>query len=73
MPPASSSCLPCLVGLLLMVIAMTVTARIYAHSQADELKAAGQTLGAVVTSSWHRGKFRSSCDIVVTLRACGGF
>lgn len=29
----------------------SVTARIYAHSQADELKAAGQTLGAVVTSS----------------------
>ncbi len=29
----------------------SITARIYAHSQADELKAAGQTLGAVVTSS----------------------
>ena len=36
-------------GLALLVLA--VTARIYAHSQADELKAAGQTLGAVVTSS----------------------
>lgn len=29
----------------------SITARIYAHSQADELKAAGRTLGAVVTSS----------------------
>ena len=29
----------------------SITARIYAHSQDDELKAAGKTLGAVVTSS----------------------
>lgn len=29
----------------------SITARIYAHSQADELRAAGVTLGAVVTSS----------------------
>jgi integrase len=29
----------------------SITARIYAHSQPDELKAAGETLGAVVTSS----------------------
>ena len=29
----------------------SITAKIYAHSQDDELRAAGQTLGAVVTSS----------------------
>lgn len=29
----------------------SITARIYAHSQDDELRAAGQSLGAVVTSS----------------------
>ena len=29
----------------------SITARIYAHSQDDALKAAGQSLGAVVTSS----------------------
>jgi integrase len=29
----------------------SITAKIYAHSQADELKAAGATLGGVVTSS----------------------
>jgi integrase len=29
----------------------STTARIYAQSQDDELKAAGKTLGAVVTSS----------------------
>ena len=28
----------------------SITAKIYAHSQGDELRAAGQTLGAVVTS-----------------------
>ncbi|MGD9622832.1 MAG: hypothetical protein AB7G47_22190, partial [Mycolicibacterium sp.] len=29
----------------------SITARIYAHSQDDELRAAGQSLGAVLTSS----------------------
>jgi hypothetical protein len=38
----------------------SITARIYAHSQDEALRAAGQSLGAVVTSSCHRGPHR--CD-----------